>query len=109
MDFEEFRKLYHLIAYEQEFEIIFKGMEKTYMIIKYDDHVSFLRCGVDDCSGEFEYPSLEELYEIESVDGICLKDSWDKIDTIIANGIYDIFLQDELGDFKRFYNHRVGE
>jgi hypothetical protein len=49
-----------------------------------------------------EYPSLEELYQTESVDGIRLMDKWDGIETIIADGTYDSPIQEELDSFKVF-------
>jgi hypothetical protein len=100
--FEEFSNLYNAAKGEPEFEICFIGKIKTYMIIKYDDHVSFQRCGVNDGSGEYDYSSLKELYQIKSVDGICLKDKWDTIDTIIADGMYDLSISEELEDFKKY-------
>ncbi len=102
ISFDEFQGLYDEALGEPEFEICFTGKTETYMIIKYDDHVSFQRCGVDDGSREYDYPSLEELYQIESVDGICLKDKWDTIETIIADGMYDLSISEEFEDFKKY-------
>lgn len=101
--YEVFKELFYETPGEPEFEIIFQGIKNTYMIIKYDDHVSFQRCGTDDGSGEYEYSGLEELCETKSVDGICLTDYWERIETIIADGTFDISLPDEIEDFKRFY------
>lgn len=102
LSFEEFTELYNAAHGEPEFEICFSDQKKEYMIIKYDDHVSFQRCGVDDGSGEYDYPSLSELYQIKSVDGICLRDKWDTIETIIGDGTYDLSIPDELESFKVF-------
>ncbi len=107
IDYEAFKRLYHSIPGEPEFEIFFRGNQTSYMIIKYDDHVSFQRCGVEDGSGEYDYPSLEELYETDSVDGVCLKDVWGNIDTIIADSTFDLSLRDELKEFMR--SNRVVE
>ncbi len=104
ISFEEFTNLYNASQGEPEFEICFLNQKKTYMIIKYDDHVSFQRCGIGDGSGEFDYPSLAVLYQAESVDGIKLMDKWDSIDTIIADGTYDLSVQEELDSFKIFRN-----
>ena len=52
---------------------------KIYMIIGYNDKCSFLRCGIDDGSGEVHYKTLDELYESTTVDNILLKRDWDKI------------------------------
>ena len=101
--YEAFKKMFNETPGEPEYEIIFRGNKKTYMIIKYDDHASFQRCGFHDGSGEYEYPSFEELCETKSVDGICLRDMWENIETIIAEARYDLSLPDEVEDFKRFY------
>ncbi|WP_026659249.1 hypothetical protein [Butyrivibrio sp. AC2005] len=58
IDYEAFKKLFCEISGEPEFEIIFRGIKNSYMIIKYDDHVSFQRCGTNDGSGEYEYPGV---------------------------------------------------
>ena len=100
ISFEEFTLLFDSIPGEPEFEILFRDTKKEYMIIKYDDHVSFQRCGAYDGSGEYNYPSLQELYQTITVDGICLKDRWDTIETIIADSTFDLSIQDELESFK---------
>ncbi|SEL29694.1 hypothetical protein SAMN04487770_10898 [Butyrivibrio sp. ob235] len=71
------------------------------MIIKYDDHVSFQRYGASDGSGEYNYDSIMELYQTESVDGICLEKEWGKITAIVADATYDITDEEELSDYKR--------
>ena len=100
ISFEEFLKLYNSVPGEPEFEIRFRDVKAVYMVIKFDDHVSFQRCGVNDGSGEYDYPSLQELYQTVTVDGICLKDSWDTIETIIADSAFDLSVPDEVEAFK---------
>lgn len=100
ISFEEFTLLFDSIPGEPEFEILFRDTKKEYMIIKYDDRVSFQRCGAYDGSGEYDYSSLQELYQTVSVDGICLKDCWNRIETIIADSTFDLSIQDELASFK---------
>jgi len=65
--------------FEPELSLCFIGNESEYMIIVYADHVSFQRCGYYDGSGEIEYKTLDELFEAELIDGICLKRDWNKI------------------------------
>lgn len=65
--------------FEPELSLCFRGNESEYMIIGYADHVSFQRCGYYDGSGEIEYKTLDELFEAELIDGICLKRDWNKI------------------------------
>lgn len=50
------------------------------MIIIYNGHCSFQRCGYKDGSREYDFSSLDELYVAEQVDGIILKRDWGKIE-----------------------------
>ncbi len=44
------------------------------MIIIYDDHCSFQRCGsLEEQSGEYNYKTLDELYKAQQVDGIIIE------------------------------------
>lgn len=100
ISFEDFKLLYDSVQGEPEFEIYFRDIKETYMIIKYEDHVSFQRCGYKTGSGKFDYPSLDILYEKPSVDGICLKDNWKNISTIIGDSTFDLSNPEELNEFK---------
>lgn len=64
---------------EPEMSMMFRDKESEYMIIGYPGHVSFQRCGYSDGSGEIDYASLDELFDAELVDGICLKRDWYKV------------------------------
>ena len=94
ISFEDFSLLFDSVSGEPEFEILLRDTEKEYKIIKYDDHVSFQRCGVNNGSGEYDYPSLHELYQAVTVDDICLKESWSMIETIIADSTFDLSVPD---------------
>lgn len=63
---------------EAELTLFINGTE--YMIIIYDDHCSFQRCGYKDGSGEYDFASLDELYVTEQIDGIILERDWEKIE-----------------------------
>ena len=65
--------------FEPELSLCFRGNESEYMIIGYADHVSFQRCGYYDGSGEIDYKTLDELFEAELIDGICLNRDWNKV------------------------------
>ena len=65
-------------GYEAELTLYLNNRE--YMIIIYDDHCSFQRCGYLDGSGEYRFPSLDALYEAEQIDDIILARDWDKIE-----------------------------
>lgn len=82
ISYEEFKRIYNTIPGEPEFRIYLKN--KEYMIIKYEDYVTFQRCGTVDGSGEIKYSTLDELYNSKSIDNICLKEDWNLIDDIIV-------------------------
>lgn len=67
------------LGMEPELTICFRGNKSEYMIIGYKDHVSFQRCGYYDGSGEIDYKTLDELFEAEVIDGICLNRDWNKV------------------------------
>ena len=65
-------------GWEAELMLYMNHME--YMIIIYNDHCFFQRCGYKNGSGEYNFSSLDELYVAEQVDGIILKRDWGKIE-----------------------------
>ena len=68
---------------EAELTLKFLGNPNEYMIIIYDDHCSFQRCGVQGRgSGECDYKTLDELYVTRQVDEIVLKRDWDTLEYI---------------------------
>lgn len=76
---------------EAELRIKFTENEREYMIIVYDDHCSFQRCGVKGIgSGEYEYKTLDELFISQQVDNIILEREWNKIEYIECID-FDIF------------------
>ncbi len=88
-----FKEIFDAISpdFESEITLCFSGRESEYMMIKYDDHVSFQRCGNrSERSGEVGFSSLEELYNARTIDDICLKDEWDDISGIVFDSMFDV-------------------
>ena len=80
-NFETIKTLLHKsIENGWEAELTLYINSREYMIIIYDDHCSFQRCGYKDGSGEYDFASLDELYAAEQVDGIILERDWEKIE-----------------------------
>ena len=80
-DFETIKNLLQKsIENGWEAELTLYMNNREYMIIIYDDHCSFQRCGYKDESGEYDFSSLDELYMAEQVDGIILERDWGKIE-----------------------------
>ena len=72
--FELFEKVFNKIEGEPEITIYINN--DKYMIIKYDDRVSFQKIGT---GSEIDYINLKDLYEKE------LKESWNNIKDIILD------------------------
>lgn len=67
-------------GFESELRLYFHDHPNEYMIIIYDDHCSFQRCGrPEEASGEYNYESLEELYKAQQIDDIVLERDWEKV------------------------------
>jgi len=65
---------------EAELRLTFNDKSNEYMIIIYDDHCSFQRCGLlEEQSGEYNYKTLDELYKAQQVDNIILERDWNNI------------------------------
>lgn len=85
LSIEEFKKLYEALEGEPEFEFAFGGKDCAYMVIKYDDHASFQRCGYENGSGEIDYADLDSILESDLIDGINLKRDWFRVRDIVVN------------------------
>lgn len=99
--YQVFKKIFDAYNGEPECEIYFNETETTYMIIKYDNCVTFQRCGVEDGSGEFEYRDLDTLYHSVLIDGICLEKDWNNIETIVIDSAFDLAF--EIEKLKEWY------
>lgn len=111
--YEKFIEIFNLIPYHSECEFYFSNIKETYMLIKYENNISFQRCGYSNemlkngCpayyrgSGEIYYKNFEELYINKTVDNIRLKDIWGKIETIRVNSTFN--LPDEIDDIFAVY------
>ncbi len=65
---------------EAELSLTFKNKSNEYMIIIYNDHCSFQRCGsLQEQSGEYNYKTLDELYKAKQIDNIILERDWNNI------------------------------
>lgn len=68
---------------EAELSLKFSNKTNEYMIIIYEGHCSFQRCGnAKEQSGEYDYTTLDELYAAQLIDDIILERDWNKITDI---------------------------
>ena len=101
--YEQFKEVYDKIPGEPEFELYFNDRDETYMIIKYKNCASFQRCGgLERGTEEIDYSNLDELYNSNLVDDICLKNDWHLIDEIIVDGTWGLICDKE--EIKQVYN-----
>lgn len=82
--FEDIKELLlksiHKHGFESELRLCFHDNLNEYMIIIYDDHCSFQRCGSPEkASGEYNFKSLDELYKAQQIDGIVLERDWERV------------------------------
>ena len=95
IDYNEFKRIFETPAKTPGFYINIKGIDKEYIIIKYEDSVQFSRCGNLDAT-EAYYSTLEELMDANQVDGINLRRDWNKIERIYPEGYggsFEIFCE----------------
>lgn len=64
---------------ESELRLTFNDKSNEYMIIIYDDHCSFQRCGKLEEQTVANYKTLDEMYKAQQVDNIVLERDWNKI------------------------------
>lgn len=86
----QFKEIFSKLTGEPELEIHLKNYESIYMIIKYDNYVTFQRCGIKDGSGEIKFKDIDELLESDTIDNINLKRDFNKIENIIVDEAFDI-------------------
>ena len=102
-----FSELFHLAPTGTEFEFYFNNTEESYMLIKYDDSVSFQRCGYYLGTDELFYTSFEELYVVTTVDGLYLKNDWNKVKQICIDSLYCI--PDDIDEIYEVYQIKTGK
>lgn len=104
ISYEEFKRIYNTIPGEPEFLIYLTNEE--YMIIKYEEYVTFQRCGINNGSGEIKYQSLDELYNSKSIDDIFLKEDWNSIEDIVVDGIYSVtYDKEDIEELLNYYSN----
>ena len=101
IDYKNFQILFNKISGEPEFEIYFKNLNDTYMIVKYNDCVTFQKCFDKQNRGEVKYKTLDELYNSNLIDKVSLKNDWNNIEDIVIDTTYSIL--NDKNEIKRVY------
>ena len=91
---------------EPEIEIYFKSRKNPYLIIKYEEFVTFQRCGLkEEQSGEIRFETLENLAEAKTIDDIVLKDDWEDIEDILFDCNFSVISDKE--DIYNLYGIKI--
>lgn len=98
ISFETFLKCFDLFNC-CEIELIFDNTNETYMIVKYEDYVTFARCGEE--SEEISFKSFDELASTRTIDSVLLKEDWGRIKDFIIDGCFS-YLEDKKAIEERF-------
>ena len=98
ISFETFFKCFDLLSC-CEIELIFDNTNETYMIVKYEDYVTFARCGEE--SEEISFKSFDELASTRTIDSLLLKEDWGRIKDFIIDGSFS-YLEDKKAIEERF-------
>ncbi len=69
ISFETFSKSFDLLGC-CEIELIFDNTNETYIIVKYDDYVTFVRCGEE--TEEIPFKSFDELVSTKTIDDLLI-------------------------------------
>lgn len=104
ISFETFFKCFDLLSY-CEIELIFDNTNETYMIVKYEDYVTFARCGEE--SEEIPFKSFDELASTKTIDSLLLKEDWGRIKDIIIDGSFS-YLEDKKSDRRNISIKTIG-
>ncbi len=100
LDYAAFAKIAEKTDWEPEFSLSFLGNNSKYMIIVLKQGVTFQRYGQpEEQTGETWYESLDALYDADTIDDICLRRDWERIESIVADFRYELFEEEDLASF----------
>lgn len=100
----KFKELYESLFPNEDITIVFKNKKEKYIIVKYDNGVTFQRIGQNP-SGEIRFNTIDELYINRTIDEIILREEWTNIVDIIFDGVFSVVYDKE--DIKEIYKIEV--
>ena len=96
IDYEYFKRIFNAIKGEPEFNVTFKNNKDVYMLIKYDEYVTYTKVSDEINIKEVKYKDLDELYNI------VLINCWSNIEDIVIDTIYSVV--NDLDEIERIFN-----
>lgn len=100
ISFEKFKELFNYLdsSRNPEIKIIVNGDD--YLLIKFENYITY---GKDFAPADeiYKFNDLDELYNA-SINGICLKDNWDKVEDILIDLTFSVI--DNKDDLNKWYH-----
>lgn len=100
--YEKFKQLFEVLDSNRspEIEIIFKNRKGSYVLIKFNDRVTF-----GNSEEALDYKDIDELYNSETIDNIILKEEWSDIEDILIDLTFSI--NDDKAKIKEVYGIEI--
>lgn len=87
INYNKFKELFEKLDSNRkpEIEIIFKNRKDNYVLIKFNNKVTF-----GNSEKAIDYKDLDEMYNSKTVDEIILKNEWNNIEDILIDMTFSI-------------------
>lgn len=87
--FEKFKELFICLDSSRHPEIEIYFGNNIYMLIKFDNYITYGKCNAICVDDIFKFDNLDELYNTK-VGDFCLKEDWNKIDDILIDLTFSV-------------------
>lgn len=87
--YEKFKELFDRLDSNRkpEIEIYVDGVD--YILIKFENYITYGKWDLESTSEIYTFDNIDELYEAD-IDGICLKDNWEKVEDILIDLTFSV-------------------
>ena len=102
INYNKFKELFEKLDSNRkpEIEIIFKNRKDNYVLIKFNNKVTF-----GNSEKAIDYKDLDEMYNSKTVDEIILKNEWNNIEDILIDMTFSI--KEDKGKIKEVYGIEI--
>ena len=87
--YEKFKKLFNQLDSNREPEIEIYVNDSDYLLIKFENHITYGKWELESTNEIYTFNNLDELYEA-NIEGICLKNDWDKVEDILIDLTFSV-------------------
>lgn len=87
ISYKKFKELFEVLDSNRspEIEIIFKNRKDSYVLIKFNEKITF-----GNSEKAIDYKDIEEVYNSKTVDNIVLNKEWNNIEDILINMTFSV-------------------